>query len=79
MVDLAGGIALIQSRTFWAALIGLIATIVQALGLSSDVPWLSDPATIDKIMQVVSMLSMLATMYFRSAATQQVTGVVKAK
>jgi GH24 family phage-related lysozyme (muramidase) len=74
-------IALIQSRTFWSALVTLGFLAWNALG--HDTKGMDSGAVVDKIMQVIEtmgpFISTLATMYFRFIAQGNVTGVVKAK
>jgi predicted membrane chloride channel (bestrophin family) len=44
-----------QARSFWAALMAVIAPIAAMAGINW--PWVSDPATVDRIMQVVGAIS----------------------
>ena len=44
-----------QARSFWLTVLALLAMILPALGL--DWPWVNDPATVDRIMQLVGALS----------------------
>jgi hypothetical protein len=41
-----------QARSFWLTLTALVGSILPLLGI--DWPWVSDPQTVDAIMQVVS-------------------------
>lgn len=40
-----------QARSWWLTLFAVVAPILSLLGL--DWPWVSDPATVDVVMQVV--------------------------
>jgi hypothetical protein len=44
-----------QARSFWLTLLALVAMIAPALGLNW--PWVTDPATVDRIMQIVGAVS----------------------
>lgn len=44
-----------QARSFWAALMAVLAPLVALFGI--DWPWVSDPATVDRIMQIVGAVS----------------------
>ena len=44
-----------QARSFWLTLLALLAMILPALGL--DWPWVNNPATVDRIMQMVGAVS----------------------
>lgn len=44
-----------QARSFWLTLFAVLAPVVAALGL--DWPWVSSPATVDLIMQVVGAVA----------------------
>ena len=44
-----------QARSFWLTLLAVAAPILAALGI--DWPWVSDPATVDAIMQIVAAIS----------------------
>lgn len=46
-----------QARSFWLTLIAFLAPILSAFGL--DWPWVSDPATVDTIMQIVAAVAAL--------------------
>lgn len=44
-----------QARSFWLTFLAVLAPLLSALGL--DWPWVTDPATIDAIMQIVGAVS----------------------
>jgi hypothetical protein len=44
-----------QARSFWLTLMALLAMVLPAFGISW--PWVSDPATVDRIMQLVGPVS----------------------
>jgi hypothetical protein len=41
-----------QARSWWLTLLAVVAPILSLLGL--DWPWVSDPETVDTIMQIVA-------------------------
>jgi len=44
-----------QARSFWLTLFAFVGPILAAFGI--DWPWVSDPATVDLIMQIVGAVS----------------------
>lgn len=44
-----------QARSFWAAVLAVLAPILSLIGI--DWPAVSDPATVDKIMQIVGAIA----------------------
>jgi hypothetical protein len=68
--------SLVASRTFWSALLALVAIVTKAFGLSQYAAWAADPATIDTIMTVVGAAGALGAIVFRSAATKQIATVL---
>jgi hypothetical protein len=44
-----------QARSFWAAVLAVLAPILSVLGI--DWPAASDPATVDRIMQVIGAVA----------------------
>lgn len=55
MGDLLPTMPFWQARSFWFTLLAFLAPILSALGI--DWPWVSNPATIDAIMQVVGAIT----------------------
>ena len=71
-------IGLVQSKTFWSALLALIAIVAQAFGWQSVVVFVSDPATANTILSVVAMAGTLLAIVFRGVATSKVTSILPA-
>ena len=69
-------IALVESRTFWSALLALVATVAGAFNQAGLMQWAGDPATLNTITQVVTMVGAVGAIYFRKQATAQVAGVL---
>jgi hypothetical protein len=44
-----------MARSFWLTLLAVVAPVASSLGL--DWPWVTDPATVDGIMQIVGGVS----------------------
>ena len=77
-MDFSNGIALIQSRTFWAALLSLVAIVAQQFGLSGTLKWAANPATIDTILAIISAVGMVAAIGFRIVAKEPIVAVISA-
>ena len=69
-------ISLVESRTFWASLLALVAVIAGAFNQAGLMTWASDPATLNAITSGVAMIGAVGAIYFRKAATAQVTSVL---
>ena len=76
---LSDGIALTQSRTFWAALLSLVAITAQQFGLSGLFKWAADPSTVDTVLAVIGAFGAVGAIVFRAAATQQVTSITSSE
>jgi len=44
-----------QARSFWLTLFAVLAPVLSAFGI--DWPWVTDPATIDAVMQIVGAVA----------------------
>ena len=69
-------IALVQSKTFWSALLALVAIIAQTLGLADIQAFASDSGTVSAILNIVSMLGVIAAISGRVVANAKVTSVL---
>ena len=76
---LSDGIALTQSRTFWAALLSLVAITAQQFGLSGLFKWAADPGAIDTVLAVISAVGSVGAVVFRVTATQQITSITSSE
>jgi uncharacterized membrane protein len=72
-------IGLVQSKTFWSALLALIAIVAQAFGWQSIVVFASDPATANTILSAVAVAGTLFAMIFRGVANAKVTSILPPK
>lgn len=68
--------ALVESRTFWAAALGLAAVIAQVFGWQSIVTFTSDPASADKILQAVMMIAGFGAILFTRLSRGPVTSIL---
>ena len=68
-------IALVQSKTFWAALLALVSVIAQQFHVSWLYGWASDPNTVTAVLNGIAVASTLAAIVFRRTATKQVTSL----
>lgn len=69
-------IALIQSRTVWAAAIALIAAVANVMGWQSILAFTSDSALQERILNFVSVLGSAGAMWFRYGAKSEVVSVL---
>lgn len=67
--------ALLQSRTFWAALLALVAVIAQATHNPLVYAWASDPQTPTLILNAVVAVSSVLAMLFRYLASQKIGSI----
>lgn len=73
MGDLLPVLPFWQARSFWLTLLAFAAPILTALGIQW--PWVSDPATVDTIMQVVGAVSAVLAWRERLRPNFQLGGV----
>ena len=71
--------ALLQSRTFWSALLALVAIVAQQFHWSAIYALASDPATINSILGFAGAAGAIGAIVFRVLATSRVTTVVTKK
>lgn len=69
-------IALVQSRTFWAALLAFIAVVAKGMGWSAALAWAVNPQTTDLVLQGVTLIGIFGAGLFRILATRQVTSTL---
>lgn len=70
MIETAKG--LLQSKTFWANVVGLVAFLAQLMGFGEIVA--ADQAKlVDTLLQVATGLAFILSTIFRVTATQKVT------
>jgi hypothetical protein len=62
--------SMLQSRTVWANLIGLLALILSLLGFRPSV--VDKEQLIDAILQIIAAVSFLASTAFRITATKKI-------
>jgi hypothetical protein len=68
-------IALVQSRTFWSAVLALVAQVAAQFHWNSVLGVATNPGTVTNIMTGVSLLGIVLAGVFRVAAKTQVTSV----
>jgi hypothetical protein len=61
----------LQSRTVWAALIGLMATLLQKSGYT--LAEVDQTVLVDNVLNIVQIVSYVAAVIFRVKATKQIT------
>ena len=76
VMDFSNEIALVQSKTFWAALLSLVSIVAQQFGASALLQWAADPSTVNNILTLVGVLGALGAMVGRMMATKPVTSVL---
>lgn len=69
-------IALVQSKTFWGALLALVAVVAQAFGLANIQAFASDPGTVTAILNVAAFAGAAFAIFGRAVATAKVTSVL---
>ena len=65
--------SLIESKSFWSALLGLVAVVANAFHLSALAAWAANPATLEAALNIVAMAGAMGTIVFRYSATSQIT------
>jgi hypothetical protein len=68
--------SLIESRSFWSALLTLVALVATTLHVSDLAAWAADPKTIDAIMNVLAMFGAAGAIVFRFRATSRTVSVL---
>lgn len=68
--------SLVESRSFWSALLALVAVVASTFHLGDLAAWAADPRTIDSIVFGVAMLGALGAIVFRFRATARTTSVL---
>ena len=71
--------ALLQSRTFWSAVLVIVAALAQQLHWSWLYALAQDPATIDAILRLIAAAGALGAIVFRALATARITTVALKK
>ena len=71
-------IALIQSKTFWAALLGLVAVVANAFHISWLTAFAQDPHSVETILNAIAGLSFIFAIAFRGVASAKVTTLFRA-
>lgn len=71
--------SLLQSRTFWVQLLGLVALIAAQFHLTALNAWVTDPNTVSVLLNFGGMLSLVLGVVFRVLATKQITSVLPEK
>ncbi len=61
---------LLASRTVWSALVGLLATLLNAFGAGTLIP--DQAALVDAILQIVTGASFVAAIFFRKVADKKI-------
>lgn len=69
-------IALVHSRTFWAAALALAAVVAKQFHWADVTAFVADPHSVDTVLGVVAMAGSFAAMIFRAQATAAVTGFI---
>lgn len=72
-------IALVHSRTFWAAVLVLAAVVARQFHWSVVTDFAANPHSVDTVLGFVAMAGSFAAMIFRAQATSTVTSVLPAK
>ncbi len=74
-----GTIALIQSKTFWGALVALIAAILQGVGLPDIAKTLLDPSFLSALLNLVTAIGAMVAILGRVVATAQIGSILPKK
>ncbi len=69
-------IALVQSKTFWAALLALLAQVATVFGWQHLLTFANDPASQTAILNIVSIAATTMAIVFRFVASAQVTSIL---
>ncbi len=72
-------IALIESKTFWSAVLAVVAIVAQQFHWSWIYGWSSDPNTPTTILNFIVFASAIAAGLFRTTATAKVTSFISTK
>jgi hypothetical protein len=72
-------ITLVETRTFWVALLGLVAEIAKGLHLPGLLGFANDPHTVDLALNLITAAAFVGTMWTRKAATAKVVGLFSPK
>jgi len=70
------GIALVESKTFWSALLALISVGAAQFNLPQVTAWAVDPNTLTSILNLVAMAASVSAIIFRSTAKAPITSIV---
>ena len=70
--------SLIESKSFWSALLALVAIVASAFHVSALAAWAADPATLDGVINCVALIGTMGAIVFRATATSQITSVLPA-
>jgi hypothetical protein len=68
--------SLLESKTFWTQVLGLVALIAAQFQFTSLQSWAVDPNTISLVLNIGGMLSLILGMVFRKMATKQITSIL---
>lgn len=68
--------SLVESRTFWSALLAFVAIVAKAFDLQQYADWAADPNTLNSILTVVGAAGALGAIVFRAKAQKQVTSTL---
>jgi hypothetical protein len=68
--------SLIESRSFWSAILMLVAVLASGFHLTDLGAWAADPKTIDAIMSGLAASGALGAIVFRYRATARVTTIL---
>ncbi len=77
VADFTDEIALVQSKTFWAGVAGLVLMTAKSWGV--DTHGVDTNSLTDQLFNLATAVAFIATMVFRAKANAKVTGVFKAK
>lgn len=78
-LSVSNGVALIQSKTFWGALLALVAVVAQQFGIASALAWASDPNTVTSILNWVSIAGTAFAIFGRVTAIGKIVSIFPAK
>jgi uncharacterized membrane protein len=68
--------ALLQSRTFWAAVLSVVAVVAQQFHWAPLYAWAIDPASVTAALNAVAVIGGLAAIVFRALASRKVTSAL---
>ena len=71
--------SLVESKTFWGALLALIAVVATGFGQSTLAAWAGDPATVNTILSGIGTIGAVLAIVGRMTATKQITSVLPQK